>query len=95
MSAVDWVCQKISLESASEQLSAITISRQRVLSSKHDACATLPPAVSIAMVKDCYFHMREGPDREISCICKAEITVFYDLYKVFLLLSPSSFSKER
>ena len=29
MSAVDWVCKKISLESASEQLSAITISRQQ------------------------------------------------------------------
>ena len=29
MSAVDWVCKKISLESASEQLSAITIFRQQ------------------------------------------------------------------
>ena len=41
MSAVDWVCKKISLESASEQLSAITISRQQVLPSKPDACANV------------------------------------------------------
>ena len=41
MSVVDWVCKKISLESASEQLSAITISRQQVLPSKLDACASV------------------------------------------------------
>ena len=31
MSSVHWACKKISLESASAQLSAITISRQQVL----------------------------------------------------------------
>ena len=41
MSAVDWVCKKISLESALEQLSAITISRQQVLPIKLDACANV------------------------------------------------------
>ena len=41
MSAVDWVCKKISLKSASEQLSAITISRQQVFPSKPDACANV------------------------------------------------------
>ena len=41
MSVVDWVCKKISLESASERLSAITISRQQVLPSKLDACANV------------------------------------------------------
>ena len=41
MSVVDWVCKKISLESASEQLSAITISRQQVLPSKLGACANV------------------------------------------------------
>ena len=41
MSVVDWVCKKISLESASERLSAITISRQQVLHSKLDACANV------------------------------------------------------
>ena len=34
MSAVDWVCKKISLESASEQLSAVTISRQQAISTQ-------------------------------------------------------------
>ena len=41
MSVVDWLCKKISLESASGQLSAITISRQQVLPSKLDACANV------------------------------------------------------
>ena len=41
MSAVDWVCKKISLESASEQLSAIMISCQQVLHSNPDACANV------------------------------------------------------
>ena len=41
MSAIDWVCKKISLESASGQLSAITISGQQVLPSKTDACANV------------------------------------------------------
>ena len=41
MSAVDWVCKKISLESASEQLSDITIPRQQVLPSRLDACANV------------------------------------------------------
>ena len=41
MSVVDWVCKKISLESASERLSAITISRQQVRPSKLDACANV------------------------------------------------------
>ena len=41
MSAIDWVCKKISLESASGQLLAITISRQQVLPSKLDACANV------------------------------------------------------
>ena len=41
MPVVDWVCKKISLESASERLSAITISRQQVLPIKHDACANV------------------------------------------------------
>ena len=39
MSAVHWVCKKISLKSASDELSAITISRQQVPPSKLDACA--------------------------------------------------------
>ena len=58
MSVVDWVCKKISLESASERLSAITISRQQVLPSKLDACANvttccyldLGPLSSVALV---------------------------------------------
>ena len=41
MSAIDWVCKKISLESASGQLSAITISGQQVLPSKLDAWANV------------------------------------------------------
>ena len=41
MSFVDWICKKISLETASEQLSAITISSQQVLPSKLDACANV------------------------------------------------------
>ena len=41
MSVVDWVCKKLSLESASERLSAITISRQQALPSKLDACANV------------------------------------------------------
>ena len=41
MSAIDWVCKKISLESASGQLLAITISCQRVLPSKLDACVNV------------------------------------------------------
>ena len=46
MSVVDWICKKISLESASEQLSAITISRQQVLPSKLDACANVTTCCS-------------------------------------------------
>ena len=41
MSAVDWICKKISPESASGQLSAITISGQQLLPSKLDACANV------------------------------------------------------
>ena len=41
MSAVDWVCKKISLEGASEQLSPITISCQEVL-----ACANVTTCCS-------------------------------------------------
>ena len=42
ISAVDdWVCKKISLESASEQLSAIMISLQQVLPNNPDACANV------------------------------------------------------
>ena len=41
MSAVDWVCKKISLESASEELSAIMISCQQVLPSRPDAYANV------------------------------------------------------
>ena len=41
MSVVDWVCKKITLESASKQLSAITISRQEVLPSKLHAYANV------------------------------------------------------
>ena len=41
MSAIDWVCKKISLESASGQLLAITISCQQVLPSKLDACVNV------------------------------------------------------
>ena len=41
MSAIDWICKKISLESASGQLSAITISGQQGLRSKLDACANV------------------------------------------------------
>ena len=71
MSAVDWVCQKISLESASEQLSAITISRQRVLSSKHDACATLPPAVGYRLSPDHFqkFKRMPAPDWAQKNLC--------------------------
>ena len=46
MSAIDWVCKKISLESASGQLSAITISGQQVLPSKTDACANVTTCCS-------------------------------------------------
>ena len=46
MSVVDWVCKKISLESASERLSAIAISRQQVLPSKFDACANVTTCCS-------------------------------------------------
>ena len=52
MSVVDWVCKKISLESASERLSAITISRQEVLNKKCFPASlthaqTLPLAVMV------------------------------------------------
>ena len=50
MSVVDWVCKKISLESASERLSAITISRQQVLLSKLDACANVTTCCSLGGV---------------------------------------------
>ena len=46
MSVVDWVCKKISFESASERLSAITISRQQVLPSKLNACANVTTCCS-------------------------------------------------
>ena len=46
MSAIDWVCKKISLESASGQLSAITISGQQVLPRKTDACANVTTCCS-------------------------------------------------
>ena len=52
MSVVDWVCKKISLESASEQLSAITISRQQVLPSKLDACANVTTCCLVKAVKN-------------------------------------------
>ena len=45
MSAIDWICKKISLESASGQLSAITISGQQV---------HREPTQSVC-VADCYF----------------------------------------
>ena len=48
MSAVDWVCKKVSLESASQQLSAIEISRQQVLPNKPDACANVTMHVLFA-----------------------------------------------
>ena len=38
--------QKIALESASERLSAITISRQQVIPSKFDACANVTTCCS-------------------------------------------------
>ena len=50
MSVVDWVCKKISLESTSEQLSAITISRQQVLPSKLDACANVTTCCWVVQV---------------------------------------------
>ena len=50
MSVVDWICKKTSLESASEQLSAITISRQKVLPSKLDACANVTTCCSFRPV---------------------------------------------
>ena len=45
MSVVDWVCKKIALESASERLSAITISRQQVFQASLTHAQTLPLAV--------------------------------------------------
>ena len=45
MSVVDWVCKKISLESASERLSAITISRQQCFPASLTHAQTLPLAV--------------------------------------------------
>ena len=50
MSVVDWVCKKFSLESATEQLSAITISRQQVLPASLTHAQTLPLAVRICLV---------------------------------------------
>ena len=50
MSVVDWVCKKISLESASERLSAITISRQQVLPSKLDVCANVTTGCSLCKI---------------------------------------------
>ena len=47
MSVVDWVYKKISLESASERLSAISISRQQVLPSKFDAYANVTTCCSL------------------------------------------------
>ena len=56
MSVVDWVCKKISLESASQRLSAIAISRQQVLPSKFDACANVTTCCS------------KGGDYSIACV---------------------------
>ena len=62
MSVVDWVCKKISLESASERLSAITISRQQVLSIKLDACANVTtccsPRLALGTEKPQLFHRK-------------------------------------
>ena len=60
MSVVDWVCKKISFESASERLSDITISRQQVLPSKLDACANVTTCCSVRQVG-------ENPGNEVDC----------------------------
>ena len=49
MSAIDWICKKISLESASGQLSGITISGQQVLPSKLDACTKVTTCCSYSI----------------------------------------------
>ena len=66
MSVVDWVCKKISLESASEQLSAITISRQQVLPSKIDACANVTTCC-LRSLEHAKFGLAESTEMSIKC----------------------------
>ena len=72
MSAVDWVCKKISLESASEQLSDITIPRQQVLPSRLDACANVTTCCSWQAFekegKGSFRHERNAPFAFLSCL---------------------------
>ena len=65
MSVVDWVCKKISLESASERLSAITISRQQVLPSKRDACANVTTCCSINLKLSTFVSSRPRRFRDV------------------------------
>ena len=79
MSVVDWVCKKISLESASERLSAIAISRQQVLPSKFDACANVTTCCCDRETEDCVTAGNEEtngrePSAEV-CVTETEIGV--------------------
>ena len=76
MSAVDWVCKKISLESASEQLSAITISRQQVPPSKLDACANVTTC--------CYHYVLSCDTRSL------DLCILFKFVVNFLYLSHSA-----
>ena len=64
MSAIDWVCKKLSLESASGQLSAITISGQHV--SVHLGINRLPAvklhisALSDLTLLECRSQIQDG-----------------------------------
>ena len=70
MSVVDWVCKKISLESASEQLWSITISHQQVLPSKLDACAN----VTTCCLRALACHRRGlGSNPRSDSICKLSL----------------------
>ena len=87
MSVVDWVCKKISLERASEQLSAITISRQQqqMLPIKHDACAN---------VTICCLSLRVGTD--VKGFERNRKVILYQLVSsvVFILLRDTIASLE-
>ena len=82
MSVVDWVCKKISLESASEQLSAITISRQQVLPSKLDACANV--TTWCCKIEGLKIREKKGSPREccdVSLIYKSIENYLYNIEK--------------
>ena len=104
MSVVDWVCKTISLESASERLSAITISRQQALPSKLDACANVTTCCYMAGIysvtsreNDLYAYLTHDFQRHFplnSCLRERKLFSLYMFHRIiFILLIVSSPSR--